>query len=260
MRTGKRGKAGFYRALLFVLFPVFAASDTSIFAVGRFSMEAAGETLPAAWHPLRFEKIKTHTQYRLVKDGVVTVMQASSRASASGLIRKVHIDPEEYPLIQWDWKIRNVLAGGDIQQKKGDDYPARLYITFDYDKDRLGIYEKLKYETYSLIHGEPPPLAALSYVWGNKAPVETLAPNAYTERVMMIVTQSGPDRLDQWVRNQRNLYQDYIRAFGEPPPPISAVAIMTDTDNTGEQASAYYGDILFLKNPADAVIEDLRRR
>ncbi|MGB5405732.1 MAG: DUF3047 domain-containing protein [Thiogranum sp.] len=27
--------------------------------------------------------------------------------------------------------------------------------------------------------------------------------------------------------------------------PISAVAIMTDTDNTREQAVAYYGDIVF---------------
>jgi hypothetical protein len=28
---------------------------------------------------------------------------------------------------------------------------------------------------------------------------------------------------------------------------ISGVAIMTDTDNTGESATAYYGDILFKK-------------
>jgi hypothetical protein len=43
---------------------------------------------------------------------------------------------------------------------------------------------------------------------------------------------------------------DYRAAFGEDPPPINGVAIMTDTDNTGESATAYYGDIVF-KRDAD---------
>jgi hypothetical protein len=46
---------------------------------------------------------------------------------------------------------------------------------------------------------------------------------------------------------ERNVYEDYKRAFGEEPPMISGIAIMTDTDNTGESAEAYYGNIVFLK-------------
>ena len=42
------------------------------------------------------------------------------------------------------------------------------------------------------------------------------------------------------------LEEDYRRAFGEDPPRIGAVAIMTDTDNTGEEAVAWYGAIRFL--------------
>ena len=33
---------------------------------------------------------------------------------------------------------------------------------------------------------------------------------------------------------------------------INGVAIMTDTDNTKEQATAYYGDIVFQKSAAAA--------
>ena len=63
----------------------------------------------------------------------------------------------------------------------------------------------------------------------------------------MIVVESGPERLNQWVSEERNVYEDYKKAFGEEPSLISGVAIMTDTDNTGESATAYYGDIMFMK-------------
>jgi len=41
-----------------------------------------------------------------------------------------------------------------------------------------------------------------------------------------------------------------MQAFGTEPLKISGVAIMTDTDNTGESATAYYGDIVFKTVPS----------
>ena len=63
----------------------------------------------------------------------------------------------------------------------------------------------------------------------------------------MIVVQSGPQRVGSWVEEERNVYEDYQLAFGEEPPAISGVAIMSDTDNTKERAVAYYGDIVFVQ-------------
>jgi hypothetical protein len=62
---------------------------------------------------------------------------------------------------------------------------------------------------------------------------------------MMIIVESGEEKLNQWVSEERNVTEDYQLAFEQDPPMISGVAIMTDTDNTGESATAYYGDILF---------------
>jgi hypothetical protein len=59
--------------------------------------------------------------------------------------------------------------------------------------------------------------------------------------------ENGSAKVNQWANEERNVYEDYKKAFGEEPPMISGVAIMTDTDNAGESAIAYYGDIL-LKN------------
>jgi hypothetical protein len=97
------------------------------------------------------------------------------------------------------------------------------------------------------LYGQHPPLAALNYIWESQAAQGTVVPNPFTDRAMMIVVESGSEKLNQWVTEERNLYEDYKRAFGEEPPAISGVAIMTDTDNTGESAVAYYGDIVFKK-------------
>jgi hypothetical protein len=39
------------------------------------------------------------------------------------------------------------------------------------------------------------------------------------------------------------MHEDFRRYFGEEPPKAGGVAIMSDTDNTGSFASAWYGPI-----------------
>ena len=105
------------------------------------------------------------------------------------------------------------------------------------------------YGALSLIYGEYQPHAGLNYVWDRKAPVGTVVPNAFTDRVRMFVVESGPARLGQWLDYERNILDDYRFAFREEPPAISGIAIMTDTDNTGESAIAWYGDIALKPAP-----------
>jgi hypothetical protein len=143
--------------------------------------------------------------------------------------------------------VDNILKKGDALTKEGDDYPARIYITFEYDPSKLSFFEKVKYETIKLLYGQYPPLGAINYIWESKAPVGTMVPNPYTDRVMMFVVESGSANVNQWANEERNIYEDYKKAFGEEPPMISGVAIMTNTDNTGELATAYYGEIVLKK-------------
>ncbi len=224
------------------------AQPVEVIEVGKFSAEAVGNTLPAGWKPWTFKKIERHTAYTLVQDDHTVVVKAVAEASASGLVREIKINPKEYPIVEWRWKVSNILKKGDVHKKEGDDYPARIYITFEYDPSKLGFFEKAKYEMVRLLYGEYPPLAAINYIWESKAPIGTMVPNPYTDRVMMFVVESGEEKLKQWVSEKRNVYEDYKKAFGQEPPMISGVAIMTDTDNTGESATAYYGDILFKKS------------
>jgi hypothetical protein len=233
---------------LLILLSSDQAISQAVIEVGKFSAAKAGDTPPPDWKPLTFKKIERHTTYKLVKDDGKVVIKAVAKASASGLTREIKIDPKEYPIVQWRWKVSNILKKGDVKRKDGDDYPARIYITFKYDPSKLSFAGKAKYETVKALYGQYPPHAAINYIWESKASKGTIVPNPYTDRVMMIVVESGEAKLNQWANEERNIYEDYKKAFKEEPPLISGVAIMTDTDNTGESATAFYGDILFKKS------------
>lgn len=68
-------------------------------------------------------------------------------------------------------------------------------------------------------------------------------PNPFTDRVKMIVVESGPQRVQQWLMYERDIVAHYRAAFGADPPPIAGVALMTGADDTGAMATAYHGDI-----------------
>jgi Protein of unknown function (DUF3047) len=244
------------RAVLLVGLGVIApalvwAQRGAILEVAKFSAGSAGTDLPEGWKPLTFKKVPKLTSYELVKDGEGIVVKAVSDASASGLIKQVRIDPKEFPIVQWRWKIENLLKSSDVSRKEGDDYPARLYITFEYDPEKVSFAKKLKFMAGRAIFGDIP-IGALNYIWESKTPAGTIVDNAYTDFAKMVVVESGPQKVGLWVEESRNIYDDYKKAFGEDPPMINSVAIMSDTDNTKERVTAYYGDIVFLHRSTSA--------
>jgi hypothetical protein len=233
------GLAGIYPGTL-------PAESPVTLEVGKFSAAVEGHSLPDGWKPLTFPKVPKHTTYTLVQDGSAVVVKAVSNASASGLTKKVRIDPREYPIVRWRWKVDNLLKAADVTTKAGDDYPARLYITFEYDPDKVGFGKKAKYKAGRLIFGDIP-IAAINYIWDAKAPQGIFFDNAYTDFARMVVLRSGLQGVGTWMEEERNIYEDYRKAFDGEPPMINGVAIMTDTDNTKESAVAYFGDIVFKK-------------
>lgn len=223
-----------------------AVAGRDVLPVGSFSGAPPEQDLPEGWEHFTFDDRPDHTRYRLVRKGERTVLMARAEASASGLIRRLSLDPKKFPVIRWRWRAENLIRKATVHRKTGDDYPARIYITFEYDPDQVGFFGRAKYEAVKMVHGEYPPLAAVSYHWASNTPRGTMVPNPFTEQVMMFVVESGKEKLGQWVTEERNVYADYKKAFGREPTRISGVVLMTDTDNTGETATAYYGDIEFL--------------
>ena len=218
-------------------------------AVGEFSV--SGGKLPPGWRPLEFKGVRQHTEYALVRDSGGWVVRAVSEASASGLIYPLEVDLREYPILRWRWKVQNVIERGDVTRRQGDDYPARIYVAFQYDPATLSLPERLLYRTARLLYGDIPG-QVLNYIWANREPRNKVFanPSPFTDFSRLLVCRSRADPPGTWFEEERNIYEDYQLAFGSEPPLLIGIGIMTDTDNTGERAIAYYGDIALLREPS----------
>jgi hypothetical protein len=212
-----------------------------------FSAGRPGDELPGGWRVWTMSRFKKPTQYRLVADAGRTVVHAQADASASGLIHDVSINPREFPILKWRWKTAALIPGADNRQSQTEDSPLRVMVAFEGDTAKLDFDERLFFSQVRMLTGQQMPYATLMYIWAARAPKGTLIPNRHTSRIRMLVVESGSERVGAWQEQLHNVYEDYKRAFGEEPPRIVSVSIMTDTDNTGEKASSYYGDIEFLR-------------
>jgi hypothetical protein len=171
---------------------------------------------------------KGKTQYEVVEEDGRLCIKATSNSSASGLYFEVDYDLRDYPILTWSWKIDRVISKGDASKKVGDDYAARVYVVFP-----------------SWNFWNP---KAISYIWANKLPRGKTVPSPFSKNTFMVALESGHERVQGWVQEKRNVLEDYRRLFGKDPPRAGGVAIMTDTDNTGAKATAWYGPIRMLSD------------
>lgn len=183
----------------------------------------------SGWKEQTIGLMKPKTSYKLTKDNDRNVLVAHSVKSASGQIYKLNLDPKEFPTLKWSWKIDHIIKKGDEKTKEGDDFAARVYVLFP-----RGFFSKTR---------------AICYVWANKLPKGEHVLSPFTPNIITVAADSGEELAGRWTFHQRNIYEDYRLFFGEEPPKIGAIALMTDTDNTADSAIGYYGDISLLRSP-----------
>jgi hypothetical protein len=196
------------------------------------------ETL-AQWEPLTFPKIKTYSTYTLIREDGKSILKAESRASASAIVYRRTFNTYEHPRIHWRWKVTQLSDRGNPKEKSGDDYPIRIYVMFPYDPDKATLGERLTYGAAKAIYGKYPPHSTLSYVWTGYNIAERIFVSPYTDKARIVVLEKGKGRVGQWVEESVNVLADYRKAFGKDPPEMAGLAVMSDTDNTGENAVAY---------------------
>lgn len=208
-----------YIVALFLGISLTSAATNNRVVIGNFS---AGTLI--GWESKSFVG---QTSYTIEQKDGQSVLIAESAGTASGLGRKITVDLTKTPYVNWSWKIEQSLPELEETQKSGDDYAARLYVI----KSGGALIWNAK---------------SLNYVWSGSQSKDTVWPNAFSPRnSKMIAARGAEDSTGVWRHEKRNVREDYKRIFGKDVKSINAIAIMTDTDNSGLRASASYGDIYF---------------
>lgn len=191
------------------------------------------------WEPVHFRRIKEHSEYGIETVGPESFLVAASNSSASGIAHRETFNVYKYPMVRWRWRISGVYEKGDSSSREGDDYPIRVYVMFQYDPDRASFGERIRYGIARRLYGQYPPARSLNYIWANREHSRRVLPSPYTEKSRMVVIESGPGLAGRWVEEEVNVLEDFREAFGGEPPETARLAVMNDSDNTGESSVSY---------------------
>ena len=192
----------------------------------------------ARWHLQLFDDKPSSSYSAVLNEGHPCLLMESNK-SASLFVLNQEFNVYKYPKLSWRWKVSNVYSKGDSSRRDGDDYPARIYIMFPYDPDHISLIESIKYRVALAIYGPPVPGSAINYIWDNRVTNATVIPNAYTRQVQMIPVSAGPRLVNTWQTYTVDIVRDYRMAFGFDPPPFATLAVMNDSDNTGESSRSW---------------------
>jgi len=194
------------------------------------------------WHAVAIPG-KRATHYEWVrKDGRAALMARAER-SASLWRRRVRVEPPQIGTLSFSWRVDALLPGAHVADAEREDAVARVVLGFAGEHGRLSMRNRMLFDLAEALSGEPPPFATLMYVWDTHAPLDSVVVNPRTDRIRKIVVDSGHRHLGGWRAHRREVAADFRRAFGEEPGPLISLAVMTDADNTGSAATAWYGPI-----------------
>ena len=201
-------------------------------AILLVTLPAHAEPLVLAWPSAgndrgwEIEEFEGETRYRVVKLDGKRVLEADSAATASSLYLEREIDLTATPILEWSWRIEKPLAVDDERIKDGDDFAARVYVVAPGE----GWFDMPR---------------AVNYVWANGSEIGDAWPNPFTSKVMMVAVDTGTGDAGTWRSHRRDVRADFQRLFGMEVEELEGIAVMTDSDNCGQSARAWYGEIAF---------------
>ena len=201
------------------------------------------------------DKSIPHTTLQITRDATgpdsPSVLQLRAQKSYGTLSHALpRLQPSAGTTLAWRWRLDQAVAGANLHSKAGDDAALKVCAMFDMPLERLGFLERNLMRLARSRSGEPLPAATLCYVWDPALPAGTLLPNAYTARVRYWVLSGTESALGQWQGHKRNLHADFLLAFGaESPtvPPVIAIVVGADADNTGGSSLAFLGDLILVE-------------
>lgn len=220
-----------------------AGAASAQMALTAFSTASPGAAPPPPWRVITLPKLPRHTRFELVALDGATVLRVAADGSYANLLHPLADAPAQR--LRWRWRVEKPIEGADLTRKEGDDVPARVCALFDLPLSRLRLPDRLRVELGRALFDPDLPAASICYVWDQRLAAGTWLPNAYTDRVQMLVLRQGG--YGAWAEESRDLAADFARAFPHEArggtPRLAAIGVSADGDNTGASSLAYFGDL-----------------
>ncbi len=172
-------------------------------------------------------------------------IQATANSSVSLLRQHTRLTAEQQGFMNFSWQSAKLIDKADMAVRETEDSVVRVILSFEGDRAKFSNKNKMLSELTQALTGEGLPYATLMYVWCKKRAVGDVIINPRTDRIRKLVVESSEKNLGKWLDYERDIHADFIKAFGEEPGSLTGVALMTDTDNTQSQATAWYGPASF---------------
>jgi hypothetical protein len=205
----------------------------------------AADQLDQRWRlALLPRQTKPITQFEVASLDGERVLRVKAQKSYGKIMHPVQPRHERARKLKWQWRV-DQAPQADLRRRQGDDVALRVCAFFDWPMQRVPAVDRARLSMAELLAGEPLPTATICYVWDASLPTDTVMPNAFTRRIRMIVVNGEGSPMADWMRHERDLHKDFRTAFadewqeGDAVPPLRAVLIGADTDNTGSESLSY---------------------
>jgi hypothetical protein len=210
-----------------------------------FDRELGAQGKASGWHEQGIPGV-TANQHAVRQEAGRFVLEVRSTGSASSVVHLLPMGAADATRLTWRWRTDGYPAGAAFGRKSADDFAGRVYVMFDYPMSKVPLGQRVALAVARALHGGMLPAAALCYVWDPDAPVDMSGDSPYSARVRMIVVRSGR-QTGRWLDESRDLRRDFSRMFGDEYgqgiPPILAVGLAADTDQTGSRVVTDFADV-----------------
>jgi hypothetical protein len=240
-------------AIFLIAITSITTGSSAVFSQNLAPFAAPGVgTLHPAWvaSGLPADKGVPRSRFGLVPLGGETVLELASNASY-GVLSHAWAGPAPQQL-SWRWRLERGLPQADIATKAGDDAALKVCVFFDQPLADIPFSQRAALSLARAVTGQALPAATLCYLWDSRYPAGSSGANPYSARVRYLVLDGPASPTGQWVTQRRHVGEDFARLFGQESrstPPVLAVAVGADSDNTGGQSLAYLTQLRWNPEP-----------
>ncbi len=209
---------------------------------------AGGTVLNPAWQLTGLPKNKAPlTEFEPTTRNGEAVLTLRTQASYGVLTHNWQDPAPEF--LGWRWQLAQALTGADIKSKAGDDAALKVCVMFDQALADIPLLQRAALGLARTATGQALPSATLCYLWDSRYPAGTRGPNPYSARVRFMVLNGSESATGQWASQRRRVADDFALLFGQESkvmPPITAIAVGADSDNTQGNSLGYLAQLRWL--------------